>query len=116
MEVIIDIPDRIYKMLRAFCESNSLEIGEYSYDCVYDRLMLDLYGDLNDKVKERVPEEPAPVLPEPESMPESVTEPVPEPEPTAVVTEPREPEVEAAIKAEGSPAKEKKVKRRTVLK
>ena len=56
MKTEIEIIDRIYYNIEAFCEANGKDLSEYMADAVVERYNLDRYGDLNEKlVKKEIP-------------------------------------------------------------
>lgn len=59
----IEIRDRLYDDIAAWCEANSKNTEEYIASCVEERFMTDKYGDLNvilgiEKKSEEVAEKP----------------------------------------------------------
>lgn len=56
MKTEIEIIDRIYYNIAAFCEANRKDLSEYMTNAVVERYNLDRYGDLNEKlVKKETP-------------------------------------------------------------
>ena len=56
MKTEIEIIDRIYYNIEAFCKTNGKDLSEYMADAVVERYNLDRYGDLNEKmVKKETP-------------------------------------------------------------
>lgn len=56
MKTEIEIIDRIYYNIEAFCKANGKDLAEYMADAVVERYNLDRYGDLNEKItKKEIP-------------------------------------------------------------
>ena len=47
MDLVINIPDRIYHEFTNWCDVNSLVPTEFVYDAFYDKFMVEKYGDIN---------------------------------------------------------------------
>lgn len=64
----IEIDNRLYSNIEAFCQANALEPSYYIHKVLRERLAIDKYGDLNEKFR-KVEEHPTPdkTHPEPES-------------------------------------------------
>lgn len=46
----IEIDNRLYKNIEGWCEVNGIDIGQYITKALTERITLDKYGDLNDKI------------------------------------------------------------------
>lgn len=53
MTLEIEIIDRIYHNIEAFCHVNNKDIKEYIVNSIIERYNLDRYGDLNEKVHKK---------------------------------------------------------------
>ena len=46
----IEIETRLYKNIEQWCEVNGIDIGQYITKALTERITLDKYGDLNDRI------------------------------------------------------------------
>lgn len=72
MQVILDIPDKVYNEIMDMCSYNNIVFDDYALDCILDNFNLMKYSDLNEKlgiVKEQKVESP-----KVEEKPKEVTE------------------------------------------
>ena len=71
MEIILDIPDKMYNEITEMCVYNNIVLDDYLLDCILDNFNLMKYDDLNEKLnkKEEVKE-----IPKVEEKPKEVTE------------------------------------------
>lgn len=61
MQVILDIPDKVYNEIMDMCSYNDIVFDDYALDCILDNFNLMKYSDLNEKlgiVKEQKVEPP----------------------------------------------------------
>lgn len=51
MRKCIDIDERTYQQLVIYCNNNNIKLQEYLYNIIRNKIYIDIYGDLNDKIK-----------------------------------------------------------------
>lgn len=50
MEIILNIPDKVYNEIMEMCKYNNITIDDYIFNCTLDNFNIMKYGDLNEKL------------------------------------------------------------------
>lgn len=71
MEIILDIPDKMYNEIMEMCVYNNIVLDDYLLDCIFDNFNLMKYDDLNEKLNKKEEKIETPKV---EEKPNEVTE------------------------------------------
>jgi hypothetical protein len=71
MEIILDIPDKMYNEIMEMCVYNDIVLDDYLLDCILDNFNLMKYDDLNEKLNKKEEKIETPKV---EEKPKEVTE------------------------------------------